>query len=719
MVRKIFFSLFILVMFSPILSSHVNFINVDTYQDFLEGKKIENLSVSYEGRMYLSAGLKEFSKVDVPVLTCGVFDNVGNLFVASAGTGKIYEINPGGKSTLFYTSDDKNIFTMAFLADGTLVAGTSPSGKLVFISKDGKSVKKIDIPARYIWKILVTKGGDIYVGTGMPGKIFKVKGDDVEEIFDSKNNHITAMQFNTDGNILFGVSNGGIYELTLQDNEILSIFDTGVKEIRDIKVDKNGIIYILCTKGKKKGFSTPSKTKLNLSLSVVLNKSKENKKKNRGSIFPIAKNNNIKGKISILYKIDKDFNTTILWSSGKEIGFSLLIGKDNSVFIATLSGRIYKIDPLEYTTLLCEKKDNEFTLLLSKKKNFYVISSNPGKIYLLSKETPLKGEYFSKIFDTKFLSKPGVVSIDKNGKGLKCEYFIRGGNVKEPDDTWSIWGKVENIKKPMRYYQIKLVLKDPSGATLDSTQNYVESLDFSYLPMNQKPILKGVFVNSPGIIFSKPIVINQGKIFPDFGKYSTLNVPGYIMNSLNIPNIQTSRKIFYPGAYSIYWTSEDKDGDTLSYSIFYRSEGENNWELFRKDLKYNFVNIMKGELKDNVYFFKIVASDKKSTECPPPKTDFIITKKVIIDTTGPEIKFERIKDVLKVNVKDSLSTIYGAEYRFSDEKMWTKILPDDGISDEKAERYTITLNPDEKGKVLIFRALDYSGNLNVNKIPID
>ncbi len=718
MLKKIFFMLLFPLTFSLIFSSHVKYISVDTYQDFLEGKKIDNISVSFEGRMYLSHGLKEFSSVETPVLTCALFDKSGNLFVSSAGDGKIYKITPDGKSKLFYKSSDKNIFAMTILSDGTLVAGASPSGKVIFISADGKSVKEIETSARYIWKILASPDGRIYVSTGMPGKIFKIENDKAHEIFNSKENHITAMAFDRDGNILFGVSNGGIYKLNVSNEEVISIFDTGIKEIRDIKIDSDGIIYILTTKGKKKTFSLNSKNKLELSLSEVLNKAKRSEKKNGGSVSPIAKNNKMKGKISLLYKIDRNYDTTILWSSKSEIGFSLLIGDDNSILISTLSGRIYKIDTLEYTTLLSEKKDAEFTGLLNYNKNLYVISSNPGKIFLLNKTTPLKGEYFSKIFDTKFLSKPGTVSIDKNGKFLKCEYFLRGGNVKEPDDTWSAWQKVEDFKKPARYFQVKLILKNLSKTKLDTSENYVESFYFSYLPMNQKPILKGVFVNPPDIIFSRPITMNQGKIVPDFGKFSTLNMPGYIMNFLNIPQMPASRKLFYPGSYSLYWVSSDPDGDNLTYTVFFRSEKDDDWELFRKDIKYNFINIMKGELKDNIYFFKIVASDKNSTEAKPAKTDFIITKKVVIDTTGPEIKFNEVKNTLNVSVKDALSTIYGAEYRFSDEKMWRKILPVDGISDEKEETYKIKLQPNETGKVIIFRALDYSGNLNVNKFKV-
>jgi len=101
--------------------------------------------------------------------------------------------------------------------------------------------------------------------------------------------------------------------------------------------------------------------------------------------------------------------------------------------------------------------------------------------------------------------------------------------------------------------------------------------------------------------------------------------------------------------------------------------------------------------KTQIWLQSYFAKDVLLSSLPlqPAKTDFIITKKVVIDTTGPEIKFNEVKNTLNVSVKDALSTIYGAEYRFSDEKMWRKILPVDGISDEKEETYEIKLQPNE------------------------
>ncbi len=711
------FLFFFFLMLLFLMASKVRYVGIDSYSDFISGKKVENLEVSYEGRLYLGRSIVKIADIQNPVLTSAVMDESGNLFIGSVGEGKVFKVDKNGAVSLFYKAVDKNIFALTILKDGELVIGTSPSGSVIFISKNGKSVKSIDLPVKYIWKIVEGEDGSLFVATGMPGKIFKVNGDKYEELFDSHKDHITTMATDRSGGIIFGCSNGGIYRWNASEGNVESLFDTESGEIRDIKLDRDGVIYALCIRKKKQNFSFSAKKKLDLEISEVVKKSEKKEKKNRGSITVAAKGGKVNGRISYLYKIDRNFNVSVIWSSKKEIGFSLLLDEDG-VYVGTLSGRIYRVDNFNYTTLICEKRDYQLTQMVKGNEGTYLIFSNPGEVAVLKGNSAKSGEYFSDIIDTEFLSTPGKVFVDKFGKNLKCEYFIRGGNVEEPDETWSMWQKIGDFKKPVRFFQIKLVLTNPSDQVLEDDKNYVESIDFAYLSKNQKPILKGIYLNPPNILFSKPVVMNQSLIIPDFGKYSTLSIPSYILSAIQLPNLNSPRKLFYPGGYSLYWNGEDKDGDFLTYSVYYREEGVSNWKLLVKDTHYEFCNISKGELKDGAYFFKVIATDKNSTEDFPARMDFIISKKVIIDTSGPSIEFSQLQNKLDVVVKDKYSTIFAAEYRLSDEKKWRRVFPLDKISDDRIEKYSIKLGKGFTGKTLIFRAIDYSGNLSVNKFEI-
>ena len=69
------------------------------------------------------------------------------------------------------------------------------------------------------------------------------------------------------------------------------------------------------------------------------------------------------------------------------------------------------------------------------------------------------------------------------------------------------------------------------------------------------------------------------------------------------------RRIFQRGARSFQWQAEDRNGDTLEYSIYYRPLNETTFRLLKDKLRDNFYTIDGATLADGRYIIKIIASD--------------------------------------------------------------------------------------------------------------
>src|SRR5205085_11956291 len=68
------------------------------------------------------------------------------------------------------------------------------------------------------------------------------------------------------------------------------------------------------------------------------------------------------------------------------------------------------------------------------------------------------------------------------------------------------------------------------------------------------------------------------------------------------------RRLFQRGAVSLQWQAEDRNGDQLEYSVYYRSVGENTFHLLKEGLRENFYSTDGAALGDGRYVL-----DRKST----------------------------------------------------------------------------------------------------------
>jgi len=95
-----------------------------------------------------------------------VFDNAGNLYVATGDHGEIFRITSKGEHSVFFKSDEAHIRALAVDAKGNLIAGSDGSGLVYQVKPDGEGFVLYSAPKKEITALAIDKAGNIYAAGG-------------------------------------------------------------------------------------------------------------------------------------------------------------------------------------------------------------------------------------------------------------------------------------------------------------------------------------------------------------------------------------------------------------------------------------------------------------------------------------------------------------------------------------------------------------------------
>ncbi len=154
---------------------------MNTYVDFIRGQ-FQGVSLSRDGRLTLAPRMDTLFSSDQAVVWSVAQGPNGVLYVATGHRGRVYQIDPGGKSSLLWTADQPEVFAIATDSKGILYAATSPEGK-VYRIENGTATEYFAPKSRYIWSLAAGPDGALYVGTGDQGKIYRVESAGKGELY--------------------------------------------------------------------------------------------------------------------------------------------------------------------------------------------------------------------------------------------------------------------------------------------------------------------------------------------------------------------------------------------------------------------------------------------------------------------------------------------------------------------------------------------------------
>lgn len=722
--KKLFFLLTFLFNLTILISAAEPTIwTVNSRTEILKGDS-KGVSIDDSGAISLAPKLNEIFNTQQSYVWSSVADSAGNVYLGTGNDGKIFKVDASGKGSLFSDLAELDVSAVAIGKDGALYAGTSPDGKVYRIDSSGNATVFFDSADKYIWSLAVLNDGSLAVGTGEVGKIYKVKSANASPetslLFDSSETHIISLAVDKSGNLFAGTDSNGIVLRISPEGKAFAVLDAALREIHEISVAPDGSVYALAlseaASTTRPNPTTATGTSADGSTTVVAITSVETVEQPQ----PPKSRYDLTSAKSAVYRINTDGSNEIIWSSAAVTGFSLFANQTGILLGTSDKGRIYDITRDGRETLLLQTNEGQVSRIVSDGRKLYATSSNAGKLYNFGGENVAEGSYESVVRDAKNSALWGRIWWSGTGN---VAIQTRTGNTVKPDETWSDWSAVLTDSKggqiaspKARFLQWRATLKSNTGAGLRSPA-MLNDVSVSYLANNIAPEVLSIqmFPTSVGLFANPPAQVDPN--------VESLGIDPTVFGlppAMAIP----PRRAFQRGAKALQWTAEDRNGDRLEYTLYYRGVNEQNFKLLRDGLRDNFFTLDGLALADGRYIFKVVAKDSPSNPLPLTLSGEKISEPIDVDNTAPQViavgnpQVSGDKVRVTFEATDVSSFIRRAEYSL-DGGEWQPVYADDGISDSTKERYTFEVTLKNAGEYSVtLRVLDQSGNVGNARVIV-
>ena len=690
----------------------------DSRSEMLSGES-HGVSVTDTGALMLAPQFTQVFDTEQAYVWSSAADSAGNVYLGTGHDGRVYRVGADSKGALLYDAAELDVTALVVGRDGALYAGTSPEGKVYRITQDGKAEVYFDPPDKYIWSLAVMGDGSLAVGTGDTGKLYRVSA--------ANETHIISLAADARGNLIAGTDPGGLVLRISPEGKAFALFDSPLREIHALSLAADGSIYALALGDAATGprASTSSTTTVSTASAggtVTGTVTTDDGTQTVTALSaqtqtPARSRNELTSARSAVFRISPDGGADVLWSSQTVTAFSVASAPQGaSVLIGTSDkGRIYSVTDDGRDTLLLQSSEDQISSLVVRGREVFAASSNQGKLFRLATDAVAEGTYESSVRDAKFVATWGRVWW--RGRG-QVELQTRSGNTERPDMTWSDWSAPYRdpagaaVTSPRaRFIQWRAVLRSAQGADAR-----LEDVSLSYLPRNVAPEVLQIQVLPVGIALQSAVQI---QVDPNI-EASGLD-PALIGPQVQIP----PRRTFQRGAVSLQWQAEDRNSDTLIYSVYYRSVAENTFHLLKENLRDNFFSIDGAALGDGRYIFKVVASDAPENSLGQALTGERISEPLSVDSSPPVVRPAGDAQVgadghvrVRFTVEDSSGMIRRADVSV-DSGEWRAVFPEDGIADSPREVYALDVPLDGAGEHTIsLRAIDGSGNVSSARVVV-
>lgn len=722
---------------------------MNNYQDFIRGQ-FKGVSLSRDGRLTLAPRLDTLFSSDQPIVWSVAQGPNGVLYVATGHRGRVYEVDPNGKSILLWTAEQPEVFAIATDHNGTLYAGTSPDGKVYRIEK-GKATEYFTPKARYIWSLAAGPDGALYVGTGDQGKVYRVESAGKGELYyDTGQSHVTGLAVDRQGRLLAGTEPNGILYRVLAKDKAFVLYDASLPEIRAIVPEPDGTVYAAAlggslakraqaatqaTQGSLGGVTVqaaPTSITVeaqNVQPGAELKPQTDASKQAQPAPTPQVTSQftpavDLTGvERSAIYRINLDNTVETLWSSKEENVYDLLALPNQLLFSTDSNGRIYGLSRDRKVTLVLQTNEGEATRLLPSAGSVLVATGDMGRIYRVGEGPGASGSYESPVHDAGTAARWGSLSWRAEAAASAALVFrTRSGNSAKPDKTWSDWSpplkdpSASSIISPnARYIQWKAEFTGTGGVT-----PVLNNVTLAYLPQNSPPVLKSISVS----LQMAPVSAAKSAQAQSLSPYSvTVTDTGdaSVSNSAGTPTQTLSRAAAQQ--ISVSWQAEDPDGDRLVYNLYFRGEDEHQWKLLKGNLHDSSLTFDGDVLADGKYYFRVVASDKEMNPPASAREADLTSSPVLIDNTPPVVTVGTVKHSgttaqIEFEAADSASQLRRCEYSL-DATGWVPVEAADGVIDSQREKFVLMLDKLSPGEhLVVIRVLDSANNTGLAKVVL-
>jgi hypothetical protein len=711
-------------------ASAPTFWTVGTQTDFLKGD-VENLSIDSDGRVLLGPTASVVAETSAPFLWTLHAGADGVLWTGSGNEGKVLRAGKDGKVTTFFDAGELEVHAVAPAPGGALYVGTSPDGRIYHVAADGTSKTFFDPEDKYIWSLALDRAGNLFAATGDKGVIYKISPEGTGTPFYRTNTtNVISLAFGRGDDLLAGTEAPGRVFRIDPSGKAFVLLDSPYREIHALRIADDGTIFAAAVNGGAAGSppggaepaaSEPPRPPVPTVSAEITGVSPIETPPGATSApsasMPRPPRRSGRGAI---YRIRTDGLWDLMWDSGEDSPFDLLIEPNGSLLVGTgTEGKIFRVsgDPAR-ATLLARAGARQVTALVREPSGRVLgAASNPGKLFALSPDPARRGVYESEIRDAGTVASWGVIRWRAVLNSGHIEVATRTGNTSTPDETWSPWSKPytaatgEQIASPnARYLQWRLTMTAPgaSGPVLTS-------VTAAYLPRNLRPTVNSITVHPPGTVFQRPFSTGD----PEIAGFQDNTPDGRQPNATgdqrppNAPAL--GRRLYQKGLQTFVWKAEDGNDDRLQFDVSYRREGDTAWRVLQRALWDPIFVWDTTSVPDGTYLVKVSATDAPSNSPGNALSGELESASFDIDNTPPRIEIQPLtragaRTAITFTVTDQQSAVQRVEYSL-DASRWRVVHPKDGIPDSRREEFEVLLDEAEAGRNVILRVTDAMNNV--------
>lgn len=702
--------------------------------ELLKGEA-RGVSVTDTGALMLAPRFAQVFNTEQAYVWSTATDAAGNTYLGTGHDGRIFRVSADGKGALLYDAAELDVTALVMGRDGALYAGTSPDGKVYRVGADGRAEVFFDPTDKYIWSLAVMADGALAVGTGDAGKIYRARaaGARPEDslLININETHVMSLAIDARGDLIAGTDPGGLVLRVNAQGKAFALFDAPLREIHALAPAADGSIYVLALSeaasagraaqpaSSASASSTGAMAGTVVTSSVVSDDAGQPQQQQAAQPAPPARSRNeLANARSVVFRVMPEGGADVLWSSSAITAFSVApVPRGGGVLIGTSDkGRIYSVTDDGRDTLLIQSTEDQISSLIIRGQEVFAASSNQGKLFRLSNDPAGEGTYESPVRDARFLASWGRVWW--RGRGA-VELQTRSGNTERPDQTWSDWSAPYRaaagspvISPRARFIQWRATLRASVGMGEPAR---VEDVSLAYLPRNVAPEVVSVTTLPTGVAL---LPVMQVQTDPN------AEASGFDQSLIGPTPQIPPRRAFQRGAVALQWQAEDRNGDTLEYSVYYRALGDGEFHLLREKLRENFYTADGAALGDGRYVFRVRASDAPDNAVGASLAGERVSEPVDVDNTPPVVRAAGEPKVTGGNVSLSFAVEdLGGMIRRADVSVdggpWRAVFPEDGIADSPRETFALSLPVAGAGEHIVsLRVFDAGGNMGTARVVV-
>jgi len=422
-----------------------------------------------------------------------------------------------------------------------------------------------------------------------------------------------------------------------------------------------------------------------------------------------------------IFRIDIDGASEQIWESRDDTPYDVAPLASGALLVATgHRGKLYRLDgdPVR-ATLIGRVPGRQGVHLLSTPARTLVATSNSGALVRVDTAHAATGTYVSEVRDARTVARWGTIAWRATAAtGARVEVATRSGNTASPDEGWSPWSAAYTnaegtaIASPAaRYLQWRVTLNGKD------TSPVVTAVSAAYLQRNQRPVVSGLVVHPPGVVFQKPFSTGETEIAGYRAEAVERRLSNQGQPSPSTGTAALGRRTYQQGLQTIVWKGDDANGDELTFDVAFRREGETAWTALATGLPDPIYVWDTTAVPSGHYVLRIAASDAVSQPADQALRGELESSVVEVDAVAPVVTIRpatRAGDRLTVglDVRDLHSPIARVEYSL-DGAPWLPAYPADGLLDSRTETLTLSLPVAAQGKMLVVRATDTLHNVGV------